>query len=203
MKRDITVILLCFVAAATGANVQPILTGAGKLLFPEASPGAYLQASSGSLTVAAGGTNQNVIVTPSGTGYTRLDGNVGMGAAPDSTAGKNLHLTGAAAAARVIVESSGGSGRKYALIANTSGKLLLYDWTAATERITIDSAGLVGVNQTTPGYQLDVGGQINASTGFRSGGTAGLGVTKTVRASGGAADCTLIFTGGILTGGTC
>ena len=29
------------------------------------------------------------------------------------------------------------------------------------------------------------------------------GVTTTVRASGGAADCTLIFTGGILTGGTC
>lgn len=31
----------------------------------------------------------------------------------------------------------------------------------------------------------------------------GLSVTKTVRASGGAADCTLIFTNGLLTGGTC
>lgn len=33
--------------------------------------------------------------------------------------------------------------------------------------------------------------------------TLGLSVTKTVRAAGGAADCTLIYTGGILTGGTC
>lgn len=31
----------------------------------------------------------------------------------------------------------------------------------------------------------------------------GLSTTKTVRAAGGAADCTLIFTGGLLTGGTC
>lgn len=56
---------------------------------------------------------------------------------------------------------------------------------------------------TTAAYAVDVTGQVNASTGFRSGGTAGLSVTKTVRASGGAADCTLIYTGGILTGGTC
>lgn len=31
----------------------------------------------------------------------------------------------------------------------------------------------------------------------------GLSVTKTVRAAGGATDCTLIFTNGLLTGGTC
>jgi hypothetical protein len=46
-------------------------------------------------------------------------------------------------------------------------------------------------------------GKINAQNGFTSGGTSGLSVTKTVRASGGAADCTLIYTGGILTGGSC
>lgn len=33
--------------------------------------------------------------------------------------------------------------------------------------------------------------------------TGGLSTTKTVRASGGAADCTLIYTGGLLTGGSC
>lgn len=31
----------------------------------------------------------------------------------------------------------------------------------------------------------------------------GLSVTRTVRTSGGASDCTLIFTGGVLTGGSC
>ena len=34
---------------------------------------------SGAVTIAAGGTNQNVTLTPSGTGYTLLNGNVGIG----------------------------------------------------------------------------------------------------------------------------
>jgi len=46
-------------------------------------------------------------------------------------------------------------------------------------------------------------GTINVSGGYRVNGAAGLSVTKTVRAAGGASDCTLIFTGGLLTGGTC
>jgi len=39
----------------------------------------------GALTFAAGGTNQNVTLTPSGTGYTVLNGNVGVGAATPAT----------------------------------------------------------------------------------------------------------------------
>lgn len=46
-------------------------------------------------------------------------------------------------------------------------------------------------------------GTINAATSYYINGTVGLTVTKTVRAAGGAADCTLIFTSGLLTGGTC
>lgn len=46
-------------------------------------------------------------------------------------------------------------------------------------------------------------GTINAATDYYINGTVGLTVTKTVRAAGGAADCTLIFTSGLLTGGTC
>lgn len=38
---------------------------------------------------------------------------------------------------------------------------------------------------------------------YTAGSSAGLSVTKTVRAAGGAADCTLIFTSGLLTGGSC
>lgn len=44
---------------------------------------------------------------------------------------------------------------------------------------------------------------VYVGTGLNVAGNAGLSVTKTVRASGGAADCTLIYNGGILTGGTC
>lgn len=54
------------------------------------------------------------------------------------------------------------------------------------------------------GTNADPGaGIINAANGYKSGGTSGLSVTTTVRASGGAADCTLIFVGGIRTGGSC
>jgi hypothetical protein len=56
---------------------------------------------------------------------------------------------------------------------------------------------------TSPSYALDVTGDTNTSGVFRSGGTAGLTATKTVRDSAGTGTCTLIFTGGILTGGTC
>lgn len=46
-------------------------------------------------------------------------------------------------------------------------------------------------------------GTIRANTGFSANGAAGLSVTKTVRDSAGTGTCTLIFTMGLLTGGTC
>lgn len=52
------------------------------------------------------------------------------------------------------------------------------------------------------GLQNKGSGTINVN-GYYAGNLAGLSVTKTVRAAGGAADCTQIFTGGILTGGSC
>jgi hypothetical protein len=63
---------------------------------------------------------------------------------------------------------------------------------------------IVGTGTIDPGpNNLIAGGTIEATGVFRNNGNAGLSATKTVRASGGAADCTLIYTGGILTGGTC
>lgn len=45
-------------------------------------------------------------------------------------------------------------------------------------------------------------GRVTA-TAFTAGASAGLSTTKTVRASGGGSDCSLIYTGGLLTGGSC
>lgn len=46
-------------------------------------------------------------------------------------------------------------------------------------------------------------GTINVATGIYANGTAGISATKTVRDSAGTGTCTLIFTQGLLTGGTC
>jgi hypothetical protein len=56
---------------------------------------------------------------------------------------------------------------------------------------------------TAPSYAVDVTGDTNTSGVFRVGGTAGITATKTVRDAAGTGTCTLIFTGGLLTGGTC
>lgn len=72
--------------------------------------------------------------------------------------------------------------------------------TTLTTAMSVFNSGGVGVGAAAadPGV-----GKINAANGYNSGGSAGLSVTKTVRAAGGAGDCTLIFTGGLLTGGSC
>lgn len=50
-------------------------------------------------------------------------------------------------------------------------------WTNNSTRITIDSLGLVGINDTTPSYQLDVNGDINTTTVYRVGGVQVLSST--------------------------
>lgn len=64
------------------------------------------------------------------------------------------------------------------------------------------NGGNVGIGKTTASYPLDVGGAINADA-FRISGVLGLSATKTIRDAAGTGTCTLIFTSGLLTGGTC
>jgi hypothetical protein len=62
------------------------------------------------------------------------------------------------------------------------------------------AAGILLMNGSTTGSTTL---SVNATGSLTVDGSAGLSVTKTVRAAGGASDCTLIFTKGLLTGGTC
>lgn len=69
-----------------------------------------------------------------------------------------------------------------------------------TERMRIASDGKVGIGTFNPQYQLDVAGDINTSTGFRVGGTAGVslscsGATQTLG--------NVTVTGGIITAASC
>jgi hypothetical protein len=71
-----------------------------------------------------------------------------------------------------------------------------------TRNFSMSASGYVqngGTLNVQSGGTLDInsGGTLSAN------GSAGTSATKTVRASGGGSDCTLVFTNGILTGGTC
>jgi len=71
---------------------------------------------------------------------------------------------------------------------------------AVTMSSTVQATGGIFTTGTTGGSEG--AGTINVN-GYYVGGAAGLSVTKTVRAAGGGSDCTLIFTAGLLTGGSC
>lgn len=75
--RLIYITLGCILAVSSvaliAANFTPYLTGGGgtpsnAVVFPISSPAAYLQSSSGALSVNSGGTNQNLNLLPSGSG---------------------------------------------------------------------------------------------------------------------------------------
>src|SRR5579859_7001988 len=64
--------------------------------------------------------------------------------------------------------------REYKLGQNVGGlgvgKLLVYDITAGTARLTVDTTGNVGIGTTTPSQKLDVNGTIRTATGLIAGG---------------------------------
>jgi hypothetical protein len=151
-------------------NNPPLLVGgsAGKLEFPENATPANITASSGALTISAGGTNQNVTLTPSGTGKVsagaftdvagriRAAGNTG----PSTGAGMEMFYTG------------------------TAGGIVSFDrGSSAFKQFTLDGDPIV-INATSGGnvgigggasFKLDVSGDVNTSGVFRVGGTQVVG----------------------------
>jgi hypothetical protein len=206
--KNALLISLCFIAGLAGANVQPILSGAGKLIFPEASPSATLSAASGALTVAAGGNNKNLILTPSGTGVAIVNASAGSSNANASLdAGGMIRSTDynvPTAGTGLEVYAAGGNGHLQAYNRAGAAYVPLYiDGNALT--INSNSGANVGIG-AAPSHKLDANGDINTSGVFMKGGVAGVGTgsTITVCTSGACAtSCSLIFNGGIRTGGTC
>ncbi len=79
-------------------------------------------------------------------------------------------------------------------------------FTSAAERVRILTTGVVLVNRTTNDGTTSIfqaSGAISASGGYIANGAVGQSVTTTVRDAAGTGTCTLIFTLGIKTGGTC
>lgn len=214
MKRDLIIIGLCFLASAVGANVQPLLSGSGKLIFPENATSAYLQAASGKLTMAAGGSNQNIVLAPSGTGKVAigtsnpplLSASSGSLTAAAAGSNQNINLT-PSGTGYVYVAGGGGNPRllldnsaiiTQANVAGTPVNLLTH---YSDDKVYLDNPD--GDIVFRPLATTTATGDLNATGVFRKAGTAGISATATVRNAAGAGTCTITISGGIITATTC
>jgi len=174
----------------------------------------------GALVYTAGGTNQNVTLTPSGTGYTILNGNVGIGTTAPGLLGvtKELTLEAKTATNQVALNLSGygttneaigaflqfyNNANRVAYIgsprlagADTSAGLVFVTANAGSlgERMRIDNTGNVGIGTAGPVNALSVQGT-NASAA--STGSAQNGALRLMGVSPAALDMGLDSTGAV------
>jgi hypothetical protein len=197
------------VGLLAGANVQPILTGAGYLKFPENPTSAYLFASGGALTAQAGGSNQNLILNSSGTGTVYL-GKVGgqpvyVGNPSTVTPYYSFALGDYSASAnnQLFLKRPGAATNGFELNSDLNGAFHLgymgdSGSSIAANIINVTYTGFAGFGGNTgPNYSVDATGDINTSTSYRVGGVQGKTVTYAIPGGG-----SITFTGGIPTATT-
>lgn len=156
-------------ASGTAITTNGALTVGGAFSAPNytASSGTITGGSTG-LALAAGGTNQNISLTPSGTGVIALMGTVGVAT---TTPVQKLTIAGANSApgtsgtAADGVLRIGSSGTNLALDAGVSGGGTPFAWLQARNATTYASnynlalnpnGGNVGIGTTAPAFRLHV-----------------------------------------------
>ena len=151
---------------------------------------------------AGGGTNQADMFWEPTNGFRLFMGSASAGlAAPGAgSVGQRIQLYGTAG---TVGAGDYAIGLDSGTIWFTSGAK--YAWyNAGTKKMTLETAsGFTVYADSTFNGSITSSDHIASTTGFYTGASMGLTATRTVRATGGGADCTLIFTGGIYTGGTC
>jgi hypothetical protein len=125
-------------------------------------------------------TNHNLLLQTNNVGrlFILNNGKVGINTIPSfdfdilgqsritGTVNEVLTLSSNAAESIIALNATGTSGRKYWLGSSasgsgvTAGSFFVYDPSAASSRLTINSNGNVGINTNSPGYRLEVNGSL-------------------------------------------
>ena len=112
-----------------------------------------------------------ITFSPASTERMRIDstGNVGIGTSSPQSDGNTTNLeVSSANGARILVNNTDTSGRKYGFYSDNSGNFGLADYTADVTRMLVDSSGNVGIGTSSPATRLDVKSRYshqNASNG--------------------------------------
>jgi hypothetical protein len=107
-------------------------------------------------------------------------GNVGIGTtSPFSTNGTNLEIASStSSASRLILTNSSASGRQYFFQNQGDGNLIIYDNTAASERMRITAAGRIIVNNSVANDSGDRNLTIQGSVGASNNDVASINLTQ-------------------------
>jgi hypothetical protein len=183
----------------------------GDLILGDSDNVQYLVANTGTTQLnfaMVGGGNVPLIQFFGTNSY--FNGNVGIGT---TTPNRILHIRtssnwgsniatiqitdSASIGSGITLDATGTSGRRYTIFSSASGagagagKFVIYDTTAGTTRLVVDSSGKVGIGTTTPAYTLDVNGTIRSLSG---GFMFPDGTIQTTAASGGVKPYIQVFT---------
>jgi len=128
-----------------------------------------------------------------------------FGALSDGYIGDGLRVTAPGEQAELVLRPLGGDGQ-YGSIYYDNATYKLYVGGSLMGGACIvfdDDHGRAGILTDSPAYPLDVTGDINTTTGYRTNGTAGVSATYNVAGTAGSGTLkTMTFAGGILTGVT-
>jgi hypothetical protein len=172
-------------STALGANLFEVQSnGGGSTYFGVTASGTSTTGSSvvsGNINTTGGGLQTN--------STTRVDNSGNL------TNIGNLTTTGAS-----TLTAGGANGFTFKPTTNSTNSFEIQNANATAHLLVADTTNSrIAINQTSANYTLDVAGDINTSTGFRVGGTAGSSVT----CSSGNVVQNAVISGGIITSGTC